>query len=754
MVDSYGRVRLTNPDKVLYPATGTVKAEVFDYYVSIADAMVPHIAGRAVTRKRWPNGVDESSFFEKQLASSAPDWLERGTIVHKSGTTTYPIIDTREGLAWIAQQAALEVHVPQWRFVGDKPGPATRIVFDLDPGDGVSMRQLCQVASEVRDLITDIGLTTYPLTSGSKGLHLYVPLDAPISSHGASVLARRVAQQLEKTMPKLVTATMTKSLREGKVFVDWSQNNGNKTTIAPYSLRGREHPTVAAPRTWDEIEDPDLRHLRFDEVLERVEKHGDLLEGLDEKVTLPDKLTTYRSMRDAAKTPEPVPQNAPQTGNNDAFVIQEHHARRLHYDFRLERDGVLVSWAVPKNLPDTPAVNHLAVHTEDHPIEYLTFAGDIPRGEYGGGKVIVWDTGTYETEKFNDNPPDGPAKGGEVIVTLHGGRVSGRYALIQTDGKNWLAHRMKEQKQPTAGDLAPMLATEGSVEKLKSGQWAFEGKWDGYRVLVDADHGRLSLRSRRGRDVTDEYPQFEALAADLADHHVILDGEAVALDESGVPSFGEMQNRARSTRVEYWAFDILQLDGRSLLRAKYSDRRRILEALADGGGLIVPDPLPGDGPEALEYARKHRWEGVVAKKRDSTYQPGRRSASWVKDKIWNTQEVVIGGWREGAGGRTSRIGALMLGIPDEGGLHFAGRVGTGFTDKALTSLRKTLEPLETDESPFNTRLPAQDAKGVTFVRPELVGEVRYSERTSDGRLRQPSWRGLRLDKEPGEVVWE
>ena len=221
-----------------------------------------------------------------------------------------------------------------------------------------------------------------------------------------------------------------------------------------------------------------------------------------------------------------------------------------------------------------------------------------------------------------------------------------------------------------------------------------------------------------------------------------------------MPSFGEMQNRARSTRVEFWAFDILYLDGRSLLRAKYADRRRLLEALADGGGLIVPDPLPGDGPEALEHARKHRWEGVVAKKRDSTYQPGRRSASWVKDKIWNTQEVVIGGWREGTGGRTSRIGALMVGIPGEDGLHFVGRVGTGFSDKALTKLREILKPLETDESPFNTRLPAQDSKGVTFVRPELVGEVRYSERTTDGRLRQPSWRGLRQDKSPGEVRWE
>jgi DNA ligase D-like protein (predicted polymerase)/DNA ligase D-like protein (predicted ligase)/DNA ligase D-like protein (predicted 3'-phosphoesterase) len=763
VVDRFGRVKLTNPDKVLYPATGTTKGEVFDYYISVAQAMVPHIAGRAVTRKRWPNGVDEPSFFEKQLASSAPDWLERASVTHKSGITTYPIVNSAEALAWIAQQASLEVHVPQWRFVNtwsreggaeQTPGPATRVVFDLDPGEGVTFRQLCEVAHEVRELITGIGLTTFPVTSGSKGLHLYVPLEKPISSHGASVLARRIAVQLEKAMPKRVTATMTKSLRTGKVFVDWSQNNGNKTTIAPYSLRGRDEPTVAAPRTWDEIEDPDLRHLRFTEVLERLERDGDLLAEMDADAPVADALSTYRSMRDPGKTPEPVPKTAPVTGNDDFFVIQEHHARRLHYDFRLERNGVLVSWAVPKNLPDTPSVNHLAVHTEDHPLEYGNFEGEIPKGEYGGGKVILWDSGTYEAEKFNDNPPDGAAKGGEVIVTLHGDKIDGRYALIQTDGKNWLAHRMKEQKRPTAGDLAPMLSTEGSVAKLKKTQWAFEGKWDGYRVLVDADHGKLCVRSRRGRDVTGEYPQFKALAADLADHHVILDGEAVALDETGVPSFSEMQDRARSTRVEFWAFDILHLDGRSLLRAKYSDRRRLLEALADGGGVIVPPALPGDGPEALEHARKQRWEGVIAKKRDSTYQPGRRSSSWIKDKLWNTQEVVIGGWREGTGGRSTGIGSLVLGIPGDGGLDYVGRVGTGFTEKDLASLRKSFKPLHTDESPFNARLPNPDAKGVTFVRPELVGEVRYSERTGDGRLRQASWRGLRSDKSPDEVVWE
>jgi DNA ligase D-like protein (predicted ligase)/DNA ligase D-like protein (predicted polymerase)/DNA ligase D-like protein (predicted 3'-phosphoesterase) len=754
------QVKLTNADKVIYPSSGTTKADIFDYYTGIADMMVPHITGRPATRKRWPNGVEEPSFFEKQLASSAPDWLPRASVAHRSGTTTYPIIDSADGLAWIAQQAALEVHVPQWRFVAEwtrkgeqlKPGPATRLVFDLDPGEGVTMAQLAEVARAVRDLIADIGLTTFPLTSGSKGLHLYSPLDKPVSSKGAVVLAKRVAQQLETSMPKLVTSTMTKSVRAGKVFVDWSQNSGSKTTIAPYSLRGREFPTVAAPRSWEELDDKKLRQLRYDEVLKRVERDGDLLAPLDADVGRPDRLTKYRSMRNAGKTPEPVPSTKPTESQGNTFVIQEHHARRLHYDFRLERDGVLVSWAVPKNLPETTAVNHLAVHTEDHPLEYGSFEGNIPKGEYGAGKVIIWDSGTYDTEKFRD-PGDAGEKG-EVIVTLHGQRISGRYALIQTNGDQWLAHRMKDQQVFQFDELSPMLATEGSVAKLTAGQWAFEGKWDGYRLLVDADHGEVRLRSRNGRDVTSEYPQLRSLAEDLTDHHVVLDGEVVALDASGVPSFSEMQNRARATRIEFWAFDLLHLDGRSLLRARYRDRRQLLETLADGRGLIVPDLLPGDGEEALEFSRKHRWEGVIAKKRDSTYQPGRRSASWRKDKYWNTQEVVIGGWRAGEGGRTSGIGSLLMGIPANGELQFAGRVGTGFTERELANLKTTLEPLHTDKSPFEQGIPARDTKGVTFVQPTLVGEVRYSEWTSDGRLRQPSWRGLRPDKDPSQVTRE
>jgi bifunctional non-homologous end joining protein LigD len=756
------RVKLTNADKVLYPATGTTKGDVFDYYTRIAEVMIPHIAGRPATRKRWPNGVEQESFFEKQLASSAPDWLPRAGVTHRSGKTTYPIIDSVDGLAWIAQQAALEVHVPQWRFVAEwtrseaeelRPGPATRLVFDLDPGEGVTMAQLCEVAHAVRDLIAEIGLTTYPLTSGSKGLHLYTPLVQPVSSRGATVLAKRVAQQLEKAMPTLVTSAMTKSLRAGRIFLDWSQNNGSKTTVAPYSLRGREQPTVAAPRAWKELEDPALRQLRYDEVLARVARDGDLLGGVDADVRAVDRLNKYRSMRDASKTPEPVPAAKPPASQGNTFVIHEHHARRLHYDFRLERDGVLVSWAVPKNLPDTASVNHLAVRTEDHPLEYGTFEGTIPKGEYGAGKVIIWDAGTYDAEKFDAGHETG-AENGEVIVNLHGSRISGRYALIQTNGDQWLAHRMKDQNVFDFDEVKPMLATHGSVSALKAARWAFEGKWDGYRLLIEIDHGAVRVRSRRGRDVTEEYPQSSSLAADLVDHHAVLDGEAVVPDSSGVPSFHAMQNRGRGGHVEFWAFDLLYLDGRSLLRARYSDRRKLLETMATDSGLIVPGLLPGDGERALEYSRTQGWEGVVAKRRDSTYQPGRRSASWIKDKHWNTQEIVIGGWKAGEGGRASGIGSLLMGIPADGRLHFAGRVGTGFTERDLANLKETLAPLRTDHSPFGDSLPRSEARGVTFLQPLLVGEVRYSEWTPDNRLRQSSWRGLRPDKEPGEVVRE
>ncbi|MCY1158696.1 MAG: ATP-dependent ligase, partial [Citricoccus sp.] len=371
---------VSNLDKVLYPATGTTKAEVMRYYLGVADVLIPQVARRPVTRKRWVDGVGTQDrpgtvFFRKDLEDSAPAWIPTGRIVHAERTNTYPLADEPAVLAWFAQVAALELHTPQWRFGRNgQPRNPDRLVLDLDPGEGAGLAECAEVARLCRDLLTDMGLEAYPVTSGSKGIHLYAGLDGRHNSEAISTVAHELARALEADHRDLVVSAMKRSLRAGKVFVDWSQNSASKTTVSPYSLRGRERPWVAAPRTWEELEDPGLRHLEFEEVLERVAGGLDPIAPLGWAPDGPDggddgddsgagadsgtaeaidRLSRYRSMRDPGKTAEPVPAQPPVEqefgeGQLPSFVIQEHHARRLHWDFRLEHSGVLVSWAVPK----------------------------------------------------------------------------------------------------------------------------------------------------------------------------------------------------------------------------------------------------------------------------------------------------------------------------------------------------------------------------------------------------------------------
>lgn len=722
-------MRLSNLDKVLYPATGTTKGEVIDYYAEIAPAMLPHMAGRPVTRKRWPNGVGESSFFEKNLAAGTPAWVPRRALQHSARTVTYPVISSQAGLVWLGQQAALEVHVPQWRFDGGERGPATRLVFDLDPGPGAGLVECARVALDIRDMVAEIGMRAFPLTSGSKGIHLYVPLERVLGPGGASAVAAQVAENMEKLLPGLVTATMAKKARTGKVFLDWSQNNPAKTTIAPYSLRGRTEPNAAAPRDWAELEDAGgLRQLRFDEVLRRYRADGDPLAGLDPP--LGDALGRYRAKRDPARTPEPVPGAGPVAGPGNRYVIHEHRARRLHWDVRLERDGVLVSWAVPKGPPDSPRQDRLAVHTEDHPLEYLDFHGTIPAGEYGAGEMSVWDRGTYRAEKWRAD---------EVIVVLRGERLTGRYALIRTEGDQWLIHLMKDQS--AAGELprglTPMLATTGDVAGLSGSEWAFERKWDGYRLIVEIDAGELRLRSRAGNDVTARYPQLAVLAEELAGHRAVLDGEIIVDGPDGAVNVALL--KANPRRAEFVAFDLLYLDGTSLLRKRYRDRRQVLEALAaTAPALRVPPRYAGSGTDALRRSERDGAEGVVAKRLDSVYLPGTRGHAWVKQRHWRTQEVVVGGIRRS---RARPFASLLVGIPAEDGLVYVGRVGTGFDEAAMSELATRLRRLERKTCPFVNELSAAERRDVTWVTPKVEGAVRYMDRTDSGRLWHPAWLG-------------
>ncbi|MFE5410497.1 ATP-dependent DNA ligase [Microbacterium sp. NPDC056569] len=846
------RLRITNLEKVLYPETGTTKGEVIDYYSRIAEVLIPHVVGRPVTRKRWPDGVGTEDdpgmvFFAKDLERGAPSWVRRMPIPHSTGTKEYPLVGDVPTLVYLAQVASLELHVPQWRFDsrGDR-GPADRLVLDLDPGPGAGLAECAVVAGWAREILLDMGLEPFPVTSGSKGIHLYSALPPGQSTEQASALANELARAIEADHRDLVVSSMKKAERHGKVLIDWSQNNGSKTTIAPYSLRGRTHPTVAAPRTWDELDDPELRHLEFTEVLDRVEALGDPMSALGFHAGGRDAasgpLSAYISKRSAERTPEPVPENplgATPHGELPRFVIQEHHATALHWDFRLEHDGVLVSWAVPRGVPHSYKRNNLAIMTEDHPMEYATFEGTIPAGEYGGGTVTIWDDGRYELEKWRDD---------EVIATLEGrpggplGRV--RLALIRTAGEgeksSWLLHRMKtdaagrpqpdgsvvepspqadapsrgsrrvgsarsgdrayagrsagdrpvsasspdpatERKDPggartvtaDASDLRAMLSTSATPARarLAAVTWAdreggtawVEMKWDGIRAIGAWNGERLRLFARSGNEVTHRYPELTAVDAGFGDEPCVVDGELVALEPDGRPSFPLLQTRmnlehagdiarvARRTPVRYYLFDILAHDGDDLAGLPLRERRDVLEAVAAASvdSITVP-PVFDDVDAALDTSARLRLEGIVVKDPASRYVRGVRSESWLKVKITQTQEVVIAGIRPGKGGRSGTFGSLLLGIPGAGGLQYAGRVGSGFSDSTLAMLLKKLTPLRTDENPL-VGVPALDARDALWVKPELVAEVEYGEFTPGGILRHPRWRGLRPDKSPAEV---
>nr|MBA3809947.1 DNA ligase [Solirubrobacterales bacterium] len=402
------------------------------------------------------------------------------------------------------------------------------------------------------------------------------------------------------------------------------------------------------------------------------------------------RLKKYRAKRDFAGTPEPAPAEAA-TAGAPRFVIHEHHARRLHWDLRLERDGVLASWAVPKGLPEAPGENRFAAATEDHPLEYLDFAGEIPKGHYGAGKIAIWDRGTYECLKWEAR---------KVEVALHGERVEARYALFPIEEedppKDWMIHRMDPpsdpEREPMPRRIVPMLARPGALP-ADDERWGFEIKWDGVRAIAYSQPGELRLESRNLNDITDKYPELARIDRALGSRSAVLDGEIVAFDADGRPSFSALQQRMQLTTreqarrqmkarpVTYVIFDLLWLDGHSLMERHYSERRELLAALGLAGeSWQTPEYIRGEGAALLKATAEQRLEGVLAKRLDSTYRPGLRSPSWIKVKTLARQELVIGGWVPGQGKRRARIGALLLGVHDRPGgtLLYAGRVGSGY----------------------------------------------------------------------------
>jgi bifunctional non-homologous end joining protein LigD len=824
------RLSISNPDKVFYNGGKFTKLDVINYYLAVAPWLLPHFRGRPVTLKRYPNGIHGEVFYEKDAPSFTPEWVMTFPVPRREGgpDINYILINDRATLAWAANIAALELHPFLHRAPHlDRP---THVVFDLDPGEGAGLAECIEVVFLLRDVLTKLRLQSFPKVSGSKGLQLYVPLNTSTTYDATRLFAKTIAELLEREHPRLVVADMAKNVRHNKVFIDWSQNADHKTTVGVYSLRAkRDRPFVSMPVKWSELQKAKVEALQFEPApaLERLKKLGDLFApvlklkqklprqfAVEKKATRkqPRALETYAAKRDFSRTDEPGP-TAPRRsrqGSRRRFVIQKHAASHLHYDFRLEMNDVLKSWAVPKNLSVIEGETRTAFETEDHPIDYLDFEGIIPEGEYGGGTVMVWDIGTYEILEGNYWK-------GSLTVFLSGKKLNGEWTLKRVaadEGKpKWFVNKTGGRARPIpkkresvsakTGRTMEQIAGErsavwrsnrgsGSTEsrptrkaKAKApqfvrpmkatavtalpeeGDWIYEIKWDGYRALGLKDGEDVRLLSLKEKNLTSDFPGVAEAMGGLAAKRATVDGEIVAVDAEGRPSFQVLQNRkalGRGWTVVYYAFDLLQLDGEDLQRLPLHVRKAKLKALLAATGspaLRYSAELTGRPAAVIRTVAAAGLEGVIAKKRESVYRAGTRVTTWLKLKLNKGQEFVIGGYKPDAGSFQS----ILVGYYDAQKLIFAGKVRQGFNPVGRARLLKEMTPLLTKECPFAnlpTSRKSHFGEGITvdemaelcWLKPRLVAQVSFTEWTNYGLLRHATFEGLRDDKAPRAIVRE
>jgi bifunctional non-homologous end joining protein LigD len=834
------KLALSNIDKVLYPETGFTKGQVIDFYSRVASYILPHIENRPITLKRYPNGIKAEHFYEKNAPSFTPAWIKTYPIQRSSRESmiNYILINDLPTLVWSANLANLEIHP----FLAKAPeiSVPTMVVFDLDPGDGASLVQACEVAFLLRDLLNRLALDSLLKVSGSKGIHVHVPLNTPVTYDMTQAFAQSVAQYLAREHPRLIVSEMAKIKRSGKVFIDWSQNSQHKSTVAVYSLRAKaERPFVAMPVSWDELETVldknDASNLFFEPeaALKRLKKIGDLFApSLRLKQTLPKPflqlnsetssaagdaslaaLEPYRRKRDFTKTREPapsVPTSSPQRGDR-LFVIQKHAATQLHYDFRLEMGGTLKSWAVPKGPPYDLHERRLAMATEDHPMDYAKFEGIIPKGEYGGGTVMVWDIGTYQLI-------DGNYWKGKLHFFLNGKKLKGEWVLVKgndRDGKGnvwylikagsamkrisekrdnssaltgrnldriaksedavWHSNRTAVQKISTGnGDgtsaiklpemrirfIEPMLSETVDELPEDSDLWSYEIKLDGYRSLALRDESGVKLYSRKKNLLNSRFPTI-VKALESVEPGMILDGEIVALDDNGRPSFNLLQNsRFTAKQIHFYAFDLLVERNKNIMGLALEKRRELLairlEDVADP--IRLSESIDGSPQEIVAAAKELSLEGIIAKRKDSVYQPGKRGRAWLKYKIHKFQSFVIGGYTAG-----NPFEALIVGYYEGDDLMYVAKVRNGFVPRVRRAIAQKFAGLEENSCPFANlpekrrtqwALTREEMKNCIWLKPRLTAQIEFVEWTPDKHLRGAKFIGLRDGKDAREIVRE
>jgi bifunctional non-homologous end joining protein LigD len=757
------RIELSNLDKVLYPDDHIVKAQLIQYYLKIAPTILAHIKGRPLSLVRFPDGIDGESFFQKNRPDWAPDWLEHVTLGKEE--KDYPLATEDASLVWLANLACIELHQMHSRAPHyDKPD---YIAYDFDPPENFKFGEVADLALAFKEHLESLGYHPFVKTTGRKGLHVLTPIEPKWTFEQAFEAAKVIAQPFVEAHPSSLTLHIKKEQRRGKVLLDIYRNRQSQTIVAAYSARGLPGAPVSTPLQWEELNALESsKAFTLLDVPDRVLQNGDPWEAIAAYATpihtdasarkaaakklkpartykTPEQLQSYAGKRSFDKTSEPPP--APALGQGNAFVVHRHHASRLHYDLRLEQNGTLKSWAVPKGLPPRPGIMRLAVNVEDHPLDYVSFEGAIPKGEYGGGMMWKFAQGRYEITK---EKKDG------FYFRLQSREMNGEYRIHRTKENQWLLERVDTPQIDWLRDrIEPMLAR--AVEKPPaSEEYVYEVKWDGLRALVCLDEGQIRIYGRNGMDFTQQFPELTAPDS-LRATSALFDGEIVCLEEDGRPHFRNVIHRMQQkgegaverARAKHpaacYLFDCLYLDGRPITNEPLTRRREWLQDAVKNDTPYRVSGVEDDGVAFFEAVRAMKLEGIVAKQRSSTYLPGKRTDAWLKIKTRQTTECLLIGYTKGRGDRQSTFGALHLAHQDGSELKYLGKVGSGFDDSSLKSVAAEVLKLPTIKRPIKEK-PLDDAQSV-WVEPKLTCEVQYASFTPDGLLREAAFLRLRPD---------
>lgn len=752
-------VELSNLDKVLYPDDGILKAEIIEYYLKLAPTILNHIRGRALSLVRYPDGIYGEQFFQKHRPDWTPDWIDYKRL-GKERKKEYVVAKEEATLVWLANLACLEIHqIHSFSELSDKPD---YIVYDLDPPEDGSfpLDELKRIAFALKEHLERYNYHVFVKTTGGKGLHLVTPVEPKYSFEECFQTAKLIATDFINKQPQ-TTLHIKKEARKGRVLVDIYRNRPSQTIVSPYSLRGRSGATASTPITWEDLEAlGDLSDWNLKSTLDRVLNEGDAWEQIrgwavplhtdrqavvakelpdNPKHKTPEQLSDYESKRDFNKTPEPLASEIDTPGSR--FVIQRHHASHLHYDLRLEQDGVLKSWAIPRGMPPVPGVKRLAVQTEDHPLKYLTFEGEIPKGEYGGGMMWVYATGRYEITK---------TKKEGFYFRLSGRQLSAEYRMHLMKNKEWLLERVDmPQVNLLEKVMKPMLAD--SAKRVPVGEYYYEVKWDGIRALIYLNEGQLRIYSRNLNDITDQFPELNVPEEAFRINNAIFDSEIVCLDADGKANFKKVIKRlmskknfeyeSRRTPAYCYLFDCLYLDGRSLMEDPQERRRWwLVDSVRKGVTNFRISESVDDGKELFKAAKQLGIEGVMAKLKDARYIPGKRSDAWIKVKVKETMDCVIIGFTRGEGERERYFGSLQLAEDSGDDLIYRGRVGTGFDDRLLKSLADRFKEMLAESRTVDDEVHEENK--TVWIQPTLKCEVQYSMITDNGTFRDPVFKKL------------